>query len=108
MTSGGLDSHIYDVGETSRLIQSQRNVAPPTHDWSWHTIGWANEYGILFEYQTTYTKRFMSPGGLYSLIYDVGEPSRCIQNNVTLDHTNTIGVHANNWSILFGYCNTKT
>ena len=50
----------------------------------------------------------MSPGGLYSHIYDVGEPSRLIQNNVTLDHTNTIGVYANDSSILFGYCNTKT
>ena len=74
-----------------------------------HTIGvHSNEYGILFGYQTTYTKRFMSPGGLYSHIYDVGEPSRLIQNNVTLDHTYTIGVHANDWSILFGYCITKT
>ena len=33
MSPGGLDSHIYDVGQTSRLIQSKRNVGLPTHDW---------------------------------------------------------------------------
>ena len=50
----------------------------------------------------------MSPGGLNSHIYDEGEPSRLIQKNVTLDHTNMIGVHSNDWSILFGCYNTKT
>ena len=33
ISPGGLDSHIYDVGQTSRLIQSKRNVGLPTHDW---------------------------------------------------------------------------
>ena len=33
MSPGGLDSHIYDVGQTSRFIQSKRNVGLPTYDW---------------------------------------------------------------------------
>ena len=74
-----------------------------------HTTGvHSNEYGILLGYRTAYTKRSMSPGGLHSHIYDVGEPPRLHQNNETLDHTNTIGVHTNDWSILLGYYNTKT
>ena len=68
MSSGGLDSHIYDVGETSTLIQSKRNVGPT------NTIGvHSNEWSILFEYYITGTQRYMSPGGLDSHIYDVGD-----------------------------------
>ena len=37
----------------------------------------------------------MGPGGLNSHIYDVGETSKVIQNNVTMDRTDTIGVHYN-------------
>jgi len=55
-----------------------------------------------------YTKRFMTPGGLHSHAYDVDETSRLISNDVTLDYSNTFGVHANYWSILLGYYNTQT
>ena len=50
----------------------------------------------------------MSPGGLSSHIYDVGEPSRLIQKNVTLDIASIMDVHSNDWNILLGYYNTKT
>ena len=50
----------------------------------------------------------MSPGGLSSHIYDVGEPSRLIQKNVTLDIASIMDDYSNDWSILSGYYNTKT
>jgi hypothetical protein len=37
----------------------------------------------------------MSPGGLISHIYDVGEPPRPIQRNETLDYTTHVDVHSN-------------
>ena len=65
------------MGEITRLI---------------HTI---STMGDLLGTSRTYTKRFMSPGGLNSHIYDVGETFRLIQQNATLDHTNLVGVHSN-------------
>ena len=62
MSSGGLDSHIYDVGETSRLIQQHATL---------------DHIDMIGSY-TTSTKRFMSPGELKSHIYDVGELYRLI------------------------------
>jgi hypothetical protein len=90
-------------------------VSPPdsfihnaTSDYS-NTIGvHSNEWSILLGYYITYTKRFMSPGGLSSHIYDVGEPSRLLISNATLERPNTIGVHPNEWSTLRGYYITFT
>ena len=51
-----------------------------------NTIGvHPNEWSTLQGYYITYTKRFMSPGGLSSHIYDVGDPSRLLIDNATLD-----------------------
>ena len=33
MSPGGLDPHIYDAGQTSRLIRSKRNDELSTHEW---------------------------------------------------------------------------
>ena len=74
-----------------------------------NTIGvHSNEWSILLGYYITYTKRFMSPGGLSSHIYDVGEPSRLLIDNATLALPNMIGVHPNEWSILLGHYITYT
>ena len=49
MSSGELHSHIYDVGEPSRLIHQQRNVGTPKHDWGPST---RLEYSItILQYQ---------------------------------------------------------
>ena len=73
MSFGGLSSHIYDVGEPSRLLIRNATLELP------NTIEvHPNEWSTLQGYYITYTKRFMSPGGLSSHIYGVGEPSRLI------------------------------
>ena len=55
------------MGDPSRLIQSQPTLERP------NTMGvYSNEWSIPGGYYITYTKRFMSTGGLSSHIYDVG------------------------------------
>ena len=61
------------MGEPARLLIINATLARPI------TIGvHPNTWSTLQGYYMTYTKRFLSPGGLSSHIYDMGEPSKNI------------------------------
>ena len=73
MSPGGLTQHIYDVGETSGLIQQNATLDPTNH------VGvHSNASDILFGSYDTSTKQWVNPGGLTQHIYDVGETPRLI------------------------------
>ena len=74
------------MGEPARLLIINATLERP------NTIGvHPNNWSTLQGYYMTYTKRFLSPGGLSSHIYDMGEPSRLLITNETLERPNTTG-----------------